>query len=292
MGRVDIIEDTNEARATVDSNVPERVDNENKRKIFEEKNEDNWPPPKQQSLENEKEDLDNSNHAYTPSKQQSEVKEVDDDRLLQQLRKEAFENKRREEENFKEHQRKWFDNHTPSNDKQDKADEEDTSELVMTEESWENLEAAKSEMITDKQNKCDDCGKEFITSNGMEKHMVAVKSKVEDGSGTFYLGGATLQFARHFGLVDIIEEGAENVISEAPGTADSRVETSGEKQNKCKVCEKKFRKSTTLRNHIRISNDKQDKADEEDTSKLVMTEESWENQEDTSEWFCVTEESW
>ena len=53
--------------------------------------------------------------------------------------------------------------------------------------------------------------------------LVAVQSKVEDGSGTFYLGGATLYLARHFGLVDIIEEGAENVISEAPGTADSRV---------------------------------------------------------------------
>ena len=39
-------------------------------------------------------------------------------------------------------------------------------------------------------------------------------------------------------------------------------------------------------------NDKQEKADfEEDTSKLVVTEESWENQEDTSE-LSVTEESW
>ena len=48
LGLVDIIEesaenDTNEARATVDSNVLERVDNNNKSKIFEEKNEDNWP---------------------------------------------------------------------------------------------------------------------------------------------------------------------------------------------------------------------------------------------------------
>ena len=53
---------------------------------------------------------------YTPSKQQSKVEEVDDDRelrLLQQLRKEAFENKRREEENFKEHQRKWLRNSGP-----------------------------------------------------------------------------------------------------------------------------------------------------------------------------------
>ena len=72
-----------------------------------------------------------------------------------------------------------------SNDKQDKADEEDTSELVMTEESWENqedtselfgvteeswenLKAAESKMIVDKQNKCDACGKKFITSTGME----------------------------------------------------------------------------------------------------------------------------
>ena len=38
--------------------------------------------------------------------------------------------------------------------------------------------------------------------------LVAVQSKVECGSSTFYLGGATLYLARRLGLVDIVEESA------------------------------------------------------------------------------------
>ena len=79
--------------------------------------------------------------------------------------------------------------------------------------------------------------------------LVAVQSKVECGSSTFYIGGTTLYLARRLGLVDIIEEGTENV------TADSRVETSGDKQTdvgfECRSCNKKFRKPKKLKNHIR-----------------------------------------
>ena len=158
---------------------------------------------KQQPLEEEKEYLDNSNHIYTPFKQQ-------------------------------------------------KQDEEETYKPFGGEQSWENIKTTKSKVIADGRNKCDECGKGFITPKGMKEHVSATHSggrlEMNTSKNEEYLGEEDEE-----GLTNIIEEGAKK-ISEAPGTADnnSGKQTDVEKFE-CRFCEKKFTKSSKMRNHMRRS---------------------------------------
>ena len=122
---------------------------------------------------------------------------------------------------------------------------------------------------------CDECGKAFQTSIGMEKHAMAthyIAITVDD----LDLRKEEENLEEPTGLlkIDRVEKVTEDDLAVTDEfmavTVDNLIPPP---------------KQQSLRKEEEdLDKDKQDKADlEEDTSKLVVTEESWENQEDISE---------